>query len=192
MGDLVDGFSGISLGTGSGVSQRIACYEIPTSGGVFNQGHFFYGHGLFEGGSNSLSTGIGIWGGTGNNPPDQFGNGNGVLPHMLINYNGNVGIGNAAPTEKLHVTGNILATGSISGATKSFDIPHESKPGMRLLHWCTESDSPGGNLIYKRQIEAYEEGVNKLIMPEWFSWVAKNIVIMCSGEKTLRTMLGGM
>ncbi len=36
------------------------------------------------------------------------------LPRMTIDHNGKVGIGTAAPTEKLHVIGNILASGSIT------------------------------------------------------------------------------
>ena len=117
IGSMVDGFSGISLGTGTGVTQRIACFE--TAG----TGNYFYGLGLFEGAPQSLGVGLGFWGGTGASAPDQFGTG-GVLPHMLIDYNGLVGIGNSAPTERLHVTGNILCTGTISGSSKSFDIEH--------------------------------------------------------------------
>ena len=40
--DLVDGPSGLSLGTGSGASQRIAVYEVATSG-TYAAGHFHYG-----------------------------------------------------------------------------------------------------------------------------------------------------
>ena len=172
--DMVDGVSGISLGTGTGSSQRIAVYEASS--------HYFYGIGLVE--QSGKLPGTGIWASTGANVPHQnSSSSSGVDPDLMVSSIGNVGIGVVAPTERLHVVGNILASGTISGSTKLFDIPHESKPGMRLRHWCTESDTPGGNLIYKRQIEAYEEGVNDLIMPEWFGWVASNVMIFCSGDK---------
>ena len=54
---------------------------------------------------------------------------------------------------------------------------------MRLLHYCTESDSIGGNLIYKRKINAYAEGITDLIMPDWFAWLARNVMIFGSGDK---------
>ena len=172
--NMITGASGISLGTGTGSGQRIACYEAGS--------HYFYGIGLVE--HSGVLPGVGIWSSTSTNVPHQnSSSSSGVDPHLMVSSNGNVGIGIVAPTERIHVVGNILATGTISGSTKLFDIPHESKPGMRLRHWCTESDTPGGNLIYKRQIEAYEEGVNDLIMPEWFGWVASNVMIFCSGEK---------
>ena len=137
--NLVAGASGLSLGTGTGASQRVAVYESGSQ--------YFYGVGLFEGASAGLGVGTGIWGGTGASTPDQFGTG-GVLPQVLITYNNTVGINNRAPTEALTVTGNILATGSITGSSKSWDIPHPdpAKPDMRLRHFCTESDDIGGSV----------------------------------------------
>ena len=101
---------------------------------------------------------------------------------MLSNL-GNLGINQIAPTERLHVVGNVLASGSVTAATKSFDIRHEGKEGWRLRHWCTESDVQGGALMYKRHVTAPKAGLVDLIMPDWFAWLAKNVVIYCSGVK---------
>ena len=79
-----------------------------------------------------------------------------------------MGIRNYYPSEALHVGGNILASGSITGSTKSFDITHEGREGYRLRHWCLEGDVPGGSLLYKRSVIADKAGVADLIMPSWF------------------------
>ena len=52
---------------------------------------------------------------------------------------------------------------------------------MRLRHWCVEGDTPGGSLIYKRQLTAIKAGVSDLIMPSWFQYLAKNIMVFCNG-----------
>ena len=86
------------------------------------------------------------------------------------------------PSYTLDVTGDMRATGTVYGATKAFDIDHEAKEGYRLRHWCTESDTPGGGLLYKRQVTAVKAGVADLIMPDWFAWLAKNVLIFCNGH----------
>jgi len=171
---LVDGVSGLSLGTGTGASQRMACYESGSQ--------YFYGTGLFEGAPAGLGVGLGLWGGTASSSPDQFGTG-GVLPHMLITYNGAVGINNRAPTEALHVTGNILCSGTITGSSKSFQIDHpdplKAEQGMKLRHWVTESDEVGGSLLYRRQVDAIQ-GNNILEMPEFFKHLASHVMCVAS------------
>ena len=46
-----------------------------------------------------------------------------------------------------------------------------------------EGDAPGGSLIYKRQITTVKAGVADLIMPSWFGWLAKNVMVFATGYK---------
>ena len=179
---MVDGPSGTSLGSSqfpTNTKHRMACFE-QAPGSSFPIGSYFYGIGLTTLGA---SAGLGIWGGTIGNLTNQDGVTGTVDPHMNVCSNGRVGINQNSPAYTLDVTGDIHATGTISVTLKPFDIPHESKPDMRLLHYCTESDSVGGNLIYKRKINACAEGITDLIMPDWFVWLARNVMIFGSGDK---------
>ena len=101
--------------------------------------------------------------------------GKGIDPHVMVSSNGNIGIGVVAPTQKLHVVGNILCSGSISGSSKSFDIKHPdpNKNDMRLRHWCVEPDIPGGMVIYRRQVTAIHAQTITLTMPNWFKHLTK-------------------
>jgi len=190
---LAAGASGLSLATGTGASQRVACYEAGSQ--------YFYGTGLFEGSPAGLGVGLGLWGGTGASTPDQFGTG-GVLPQVLITFNNTVGINHRLPSEALTVGGNILATGNISCAgnisctgtmsagVKPFVIDHPTKAGQKLRHWCRESDAPGGCLDYARQITATKAGVYELIMPDWFPAISKNVLVFCSPFRQMGTAWG--
>ena len=174
---LIDGTSGVSSGDSApatGPAHRIACYESNTAGYTF--GTYFYGIGLVV----NAVVGLGLWGGTSAAFPEQ-GTGSGVLPHMLVTSAGRVGIGQQNPTYPLDVTGDIRATGTIYGAVKSFDIAHPdpSKPEMRLRHWVTETDEPGGNLLYRRQVDA-TQGNNIIQMPDWFKHLATNVLCVAS------------
>ena len=46
-----------------------------------------------------------------------------------------------------------------------------------------EGDAPGGSLIYKRQVAAVKAGLTDLIMPSWFQWLAKNVMVFATGYK---------
>ena len=56
---------------------------------------------------------------------------------MQIKSDGNVGIGTTSPNHKLEVNGSFAAT------TKSFDIEHPTKEGMRLHHGSLEGPEHG-------------------------------------------------
>ena len=176
--DMVNGVSGISLGTGTGASQRIACFE--TAG----NGNYFYGIGLVE--QTGSLPGTGIWASTASNVPHQnSSSSSGVNPHLMVSSNGNVGIGVVAPTQKLHVVGNILCSGTISGSSKSFDIEHPDPEKMntyRLRHWCIESDKPGGTVMYTKSVEmnTTSETFN---MPDWFKHLTKDVIVFVTPFK---------
>jgi hypothetical protein len=183
---LETGVSGLSLGGGTGADHRFALHEVGIGDPFYTPGSYFYGLALFV---NSHVAGLAFWGGSGAAVPEQA-TGSGALPHMVITAAGRVGIAHQNPSEVLHVTGNILATGSITGASKSFDIKHEGRDGYRLRHWCIEGDAPGGSLVYKRQITAPKAGLADLIMPSWFAWLAKNVMVFCNGFKHHGTAWG--
>ena len=178
---LVASASGVSCGTGTGAGQRIALFEIPASS------TFFYGSALME--LPSHLAGIGWWASTNTGVPRQNGS-SGVDPHMTLNTAGNLGLATNAPSERLHVVGNVLASGTISGSVKAFDIQHGGKEGWRLRHWCVEGDSPGGSLVYKRQVVAPKAGIVDIIMPKWFAWLARNVMVFSTGVRHHGTAWG--
>ena len=165
---LVDGVSGLSLGTGSGPSQAIACYQAGSA--------YFYGMALVE--LPSTLPGLGLWGSSGTTFPRQTG-ATGTDAHLIISNLGNVGIGVTAPAQRLTVQGNISCSGSITGSSKRWDIPHPdpAKPGMRLRHFCTESDDIGGSVQYRRTIDMTST-TQALEMPSWFEHLVKDVVVM--------------
>ena len=69
---------------------------------------------------------------------------------------------------KLYVNGQSYAT-TVSGGSKPFDIPHQSKPGMRLRHRAIES--PQAGVMYRFRMTC-TVGANTLALPEYYSWLA--------------------
>ncbi|MEM9481266.1 MAG: hypothetical protein AAGA58_16575 [Verrucomicrobiota bacterium] len=108
-----------------------------------------YGLGYY--GGSRLFNGIDVDG------PVLYGNSGGVLgsnqngtQNIALNWdgNGNVGIGNTTPGEKLDVTGNIKATGQLivnNGLAQSPATSANGGDGMRLILWPgTSTETPFG------------------------------------------------
>ena len=184
---------GLSLGTDNGFTGydrcRMAVYEDNLT-----THHHWYGTALY---SNGSVAGLGLWGSSGFAVIDQGSTPTGTPPHLLIRNGGNVGLNKTNPGERLDVVGNIRCTGSLTASslatnTKNFDIPNEGtgKENFRCRHWCVEGDTPGGSLMYKRQVTAPEAGLVDIVMPSYFAWLAKNIMIFSSGVKHNGTAWG--
>jgi hypothetical protein len=95
---------------------------------------------------------------------------------MRVWYNGNVGIGNDTPSEKLTVEGNISGSGNltvagaIEGASKSFNIPHPTQPGKKLIYGSLEGPEHG---VYARgQVEG-----NVIELPEEWTGLVDDTTI---------------
>ena len=88
--------------------------------------------------------------------------------------------------------GDITCSGILTASTKNFDIQHPdpAKAEMRLRHWCLEGDTPGGGLLYRKQVAAIGAGLTDLIMPDWFQHLAKNVLVFCTGYKHHGTAWG--
>ena len=173
---LKTGVSGLSLGGGTGAAHRFAVHEVEIGDPYHTAGSYMYGMGLYVG----STVGTAFWGGTLAALPDQ-GSGTGAAPHLFIQNNGLVGVNTTAPGYTLDITGDIRATGVVYGSVKSFDIAHPdpSKPDMRLRHWVTESNEPGGNLLYRFQVDAVQ-GNNTIQMPDYFKHLATNVMCVAS------------
>ena len=75
---------------------------------------------------------------------------NNVVPQMVLDTSGRLGIGTSSPSEKLNVSGNILATGTI---TPNSDIAFKKdiKPLTNVLNKVTQL--LGINFTYKNNNE---------------------------------------
>lgn len=97
---------------------------------------------------------------------------------------GNVGIGTTNPSQRLHVNGNAIVSGSLSKGSGSFDIAHpdpKKTKTHRLRHYFVETPSAGGN-IYKYQIEC-EVGNNYIDLPDYYQYLNKDSLVWVNPVK---------
>jgi hypothetical protein len=66
---------------------------------------------------------------------------------LIVTPTGNLGIGITNPTSKLHVSGNVTVTGSVSKGSGSFVIDHPLSETKNLVHSFIEG--PRADLIYR-------------------------------------------
>ena len=82
------------------------------------------------------------------------------------------------------MVGDINITGTMTAATKSFDIKHPdpSKPDYRLRHWCIESSLPGGMVMYTKSVDMSTTS-ETFSMPDWFKHLTKDVIVFVTPFK---------
>ena len=83
---------------------------------------------------------------------------------FLIQSDGNVGIGITNPSTKLHVNG------TITGVSKSFEIDHPTKEGMRLVHSSLEGPEVG--VYYRGRAQS-----DTITLPDYWSGLVRDSTI---------------
>lgn len=105
---------------------------------------------------------------------------NGTLgERMRLTNTGRLGIGLNNPSEILHVQGNILASGTISGASKNFIIDHPNpskKDTHNLIHTAIETNTRG-TCFY--EFNAYVEDSYILNLPSYFKYLICDDSVKC-------------
>ena len=83
---------------------------------------------------------------------------------------GKVGIGTASPTSTLHVNGNTQVDGTLRATSKSFDIPHPTQEGRRLIYGSLEGPE---HAVYTRG----ESKSDTIYLPEeWVGLVEESTI----------------
>jgi hypothetical protein len=137
-----------------GINNASPNYKLDVNGtGVFRDTlNFGPSRGIISWGSMGGGTGFGIQAASGN--ALSLGAG-ATWDYVIISASGNVGIG-VNPTYKLEVNGSFAAT------TKSFVIPHPTKPGKKLRYGSLEGPENG---VYVR---GRLKGSNTIELPDYW------------------------
>jgi len=104
---------------------------------------------------------------------------NSLIERMRLTAEGRLGIGLPNPTQLLHVQGNILASGTISGASKNFIIDHPNpskKNTHNLIHTAIETNTRG-TCFY--EFNAYVEESYILSLPSYFKYLICDDSVKC-------------
>jgi hypothetical protein len=91
----------------------------------------------------------------------------GVASRLLIDTNGNVGIGTSTPTQRLTVAGNMNVTGSLAKGGGSFKIDHPLDPENKYLYHSFV-ESPDMMNVYNGNITTDAGGYATITMPDYF------------------------
>jgi hypothetical protein len=86
---------------------------------------------------------------------------------LLIDTNGNVGIGTTTPTQRLTVAGNMNVTGSLAKGGGSFKIDHPLDPENKYLYHSFV-ESPDMMNIYNGNITTDGSGYATITLPDYF------------------------
>lgn len=143
-GGTVDGdllFTAAGAGRKFGIYKDGSIKFNATTRGGWGTGLFVYSND----GSTQLGTSAGAFGSGGNLSYFYYG-GSWNSPYMAITNAGNVGIGTKSPSEKLHVYGNILATGGITAQNSS---DRRLKKNIRKFNASKTLMSLGGMYEYE-------------------------------------------
>jgi hypothetical protein len=91
---------------------------------------------------------------------------------LAVTLSGNVGIGTATPSSKLHVIGDATVSGTISKGGGSFKIDHPLDPYNKYLYHSFV-ESPDMMNVYNGNITTNAQGEAVVEMPDWFEALNK-------------------
>ena len=102
--------------------------------------------------------------------------------YMVIAYGGNVGIGITSPSYKLHVSGNIYATGAVTALSdaRKKDVQGDAKIGVEQI-----ADAPAVQFLWKDE-ERRKEGVQVGTLAQYWQAVLPEVVMDKGGELSMQ------
>jgi hypothetical protein len=111
--------------------------------------------------------------------PIRFSQRQGTNPHLFISSGGNVGINTDTPAERLDVSGNIEATGTITGDVKNFKINHPdpSKTDTHHLYHTSIESNTAGTCHYEYKV--YVENTKVIELPSYFKHLIDYNSVKC-------------